>query len=87
MVVAGPLESLDAAPDHGQLKKIAASTGGKYSSRGDDLYKQIEGYAKKAEKRFVEETRLPMWATPIVMAIVLGLLSSEWYLRRHWGLM
>jgi hypothetical protein len=28
-----------------------------------------------------------MWATPFVMAIVLGLLSSEWYLRRHWGLM
>lgn len=87
MVVAGPLESLDAAPDHGQLKKIAASTGGKYSSPGDDLYQQIEGYAKKAEKRFIEETRLPMWATPLVMAIVLGLLSSEWYLRRHWGLM
>jgi len=87
MVVAGPLERLDAAPDHGQLKKIAASTGGKYVSRGDDLYGQIEGYAKMVEKRFVEETRLPMWATPIAMAIVLGLLSSEWYLRRRWGLM
>ncbi len=87
MVVAGPLESLDAAPDHDQLKKIAASTGGKYSSRGDDLFKEIEEYAKKAEKRFVEETRFPMWATPLVMAIVLGLLSSEWYLRRRWGLM
>jgi hypothetical protein len=87
MVVAGPLESLDAAPDHDQLKKIAASTGGKYVSRGDDLLKEIEGYAQKAEKRFVEETRFPMWATPFVMAIVLGLLSSEWYLRRRWGLM
>jgi hypothetical protein len=87
MIVAGPLESLDAAPDHDQLKKIAASTGGKYSSRGDDLFKEIEEYAQKAEKRFVEETRFPMWATPVVMAIVLGLLSSEWYLRRRWGLM
>lgn len=87
MVVAGPLERLDAAPDHDQLKKIAASTGGKYVSRGDDLFREIEGYAQKAEKRFVEETRLPMWATPLVMAIVLGLLSSEWYLRRRWGLM
>jgi len=87
MVVAGPLERLDAAPDHDKLKKIAASTGGKYVSRGNDLFREIEGYAQKAEKRFVEETRLPMWATPLVMAIVLGLLSSEWYLRRRWGLM
>ena len=53
----------------------------------DDLFKEIEEYAQKGEKRFVEETRFPVWATPVVMAIVLGLLSSEWYLRRRWGLM
>ncbi|NIS71595.1 MAG: hypothetical protein GTO12_22495 [Proteobacteria bacterium] len=87
MVVAGSLESLDAAPDHDQLKEIAASTGGEYLSRGDDLFKEIEGYAQKVERQFIEETRLPMWATPLVMAIVLGLLSSEWYFRRRWGLM
>lgn len=87
MVVAGPLENLDAAPDHDLLEKISSSTGGKYLSQGDDLLKEIEEYAQKAEKRFVEEKRLPVWATPFVMALVLGLLSSEWYLRRRWGLM
>ncbi|UCG07774.1 MAG: hypothetical protein JSV83_03735 [Desulfobacterales bacterium] len=86
MVVAGPLESLDAAPDHDQLKKIAASTGGKYLAPGDDLLSEIEEYARKAEKKFVEEKHLPIWATPFVMAIVLALLSSEWYFRRRWGL-
>jgi uncharacterized membrane protein len=86
MVVAGPFESFDAAPGHDQLKKIAASTGGKYLSKGDDLFKAIEGYAQKKERRFTEEKRLPIWATPLVMAVVLGLLSSEWYLRRRWGL-
>jgi hypothetical protein len=86
MVVAGLLESLDAAPDHDQLEKISASTGGKTLSQGDDLLKEIEGYARAGEKQFIEERRLPMWATPIVMAIVLGLLSSEWYFRRRWGL-
>jgi hypothetical protein len=86
MVVAGPFESFDAAPDHDQLKKIAAFTGGRYLPKGDDLLKAIDAYAQKKERRFIEEKRLPMWATPLVMAIVLGLLSSEWYLRRRWGL-
>jgi uncharacterized membrane protein len=86
MVVAGPLESLDAAPDHDQLKKIAASTGGKYVTPQDDLLSEIEEYARKAEKTFIEEKHLPIWATPFVMAVVLALLSSEWYFRRRWGL-
>jgi uncharacterized membrane protein len=86
MVVAGPLESLDAAPDHDQLKKIATSTGGKYLAPGDDLLSEIEKYARQAEKKFIEEKLLPIWATPFAMAIVLVLLSSEWYFRRRWGL-
>jgi len=86
MVVAGPLESLDSAPDHDQLKKIAASTGGKYLAPGDDLVREIEEHARKAEKKFIEEKHLPIWASPFVMATLLALLSSEWYFRRRWGL-
>ena len=87
MVVAGPFESFDAALDHDQLKKIAAFTGGKYLPKGDDLLKAVEGYAQGKERRFIEQKRLPLWATPLVMALVLGLLTSEWYLRRRWGLL
>jgi uncharacterized membrane protein len=86
MVVAGPLEGLDAGPDHDQLKKISASTGGKYISQLEELTKEIERHAQKVQRQFIEEKRWPIWATPFVMAIVLGLLSSEWYLRRRWGL-
>jgi hypothetical protein len=86
MVVAGPLESLDAAPDHDQLKKIAASTGGKYLVPSDDLLSEIQEYARKAKKKFIEEKHLPIWATPFVMVVVLAFLSSEWYFRRRWGL-
>jgi uncharacterized membrane protein len=86
MVVAGPLEGLDAGPNHDQLKKISASTGGKTMSRSDELTKEIERHAQKAQTQFIEEKRLPIWATPFAMAIALGLLSSEWYLRRRWGL-
>ena len=86
IVVAGPLESLDAAPDHDRLKKISESTGGKVLSTENNLLEEIEGYLRHAEKQFIEEKRLPIWATPLMMAIVLGLLCSEWYFRRRWGL-
>ena len=80
------LEGLDAAPDHERLKRISESTGGKILSPGDHLLEEIEGRVQTAERHYVEETRLPIWATPFVMIIVLGLLASEWFLRRRWGL-
>jgi uncharacterized membrane protein len=86
LVVAGPFDRFDAAPDHDRLKRIAASTGGKYLLQQGDLVKEIEPFGQKAEKRFIEEKHLPMWATPVAMAIVLSMLSLEWYLRRRWGL-
>ena len=86
IVVAGPLEGLDAAPDHDQLKKISEATGGKYLSTDDNLLEEIENRVKMAEKEFIEERRFPIWSTPFVMVIVLGLLCSEWYFRRRWGL-
>jgi hypothetical protein len=86
MVVTGLLGNLDAAPNHEQLKKISASTGGKFLSRGDELLKEIEGYARKGESRFIEEKRSSVWARPFVMILVLGFLTVEWYFRRRWGL-
>jgi uncharacterized membrane protein len=86
MVITGSLESLDAAPDHEQLKMISSSTGGKYLSNADNLLREIESDTQKRGSRFVEEKRSPVWATPFVMAIVLGLLVLEWYFRRRWGL-
>jgi len=86
IVVAGPLDSLDAAPEHEQLKKISASTGGKFMGRGEDLLKEIERYTRNAGNRFIEERRSSIWASPFVMAFVLGFLIVEWYFRRRWGL-
>ena len=86
MVVSGPLERLDASPNPGQLEKIAAATGGKFVSQTDDLIKAVEEITRESEKAFVEEKRMPMWTTPYVMVVILGLLSAEWYFRRRWGL-
>jgi len=87
LVVAGPLETFDAAPDHEQLRRISASTGGVYVSKAEDLPQAIERYTQSGERRFLEERRSPIWATPVVLAVLLGLLCSEWYCRRRWGLM
>jgi uncharacterized membrane protein len=86
LIVSGPLEGLDGAPNPDQLKKIARSTGGKFALRGDDLLTVIEGVAQKSDKTFIEEKRLPMWTRAYVMAVVLGLFLAEWYFRRRWGL-
>ncbi|MDP2647384.1 MAG: glutamine amidotransferase [Desulfobacterales bacterium] len=85
-VVAGPLDRLDGAPDHDRLQRIAETTGGQYVSENDDLLKVIEKHARKGSNHFVEQTRKPLWASPVVMAVLLGLLSAEWYFRRRWGL-
>jgi uncharacterized membrane protein len=86
MVVTGSLESLDASPNHEQLKKVSASTGGKFLSRGDDLLKEIEGYNRRGESRFIEEKWSSVWASPLVMILILAFLAVEWYFRRRWGL-
>jgi hypothetical protein len=86
IVVAGLLDSLDAAPNHEQLKKVSTSTGGKFLLRSEDLLKEVEDLARKGESRFVEEKRASVWASPFVMVLVLGFLIVEWYFRRRWGL-
>jgi len=86
MVVTGLLESLDASPNHEQLKKVSTSTGGKFLSTSDDLLREIENYSRKGESRFIEEKQSSVWASPFVMIFVLGFFILEWYFRRRWGL-
>lgn len=86
VVVNGLFGNLDAAPNHEYLKKISASTGGKFISGRDELFKEIEGLARKGGSSFLEEKKFLLWANPLVMILVLGCLAAEWYFRRRWGL-
>ena len=86
LVITGPMENLDGAPDHEKLRTISASSGGKVLQKGDDLLREIEDHARKKESRFLEEKRLPLWSTPLTLVLVITLLGMEWYLRRRWGL-
>ena len=55
-------------------------------SQDDDLLKEVQAYTARAQNRFVEERRLPLWAKLYILIPILGLLGLEWYLRRRWGL-
>jgi hypothetical protein len=86
IVVAGHAGDLDAYPDHDKLRKIAASSGGKWVGKSDDLLKEIEAYAAKSQNRIIEERRVPLWGKVYVLILIIVLLGTEWYLRRKWGM-
>jgi uncharacterized membrane protein len=86
LIIASPMEGLDALPHPERLKMISQTTGGRFLSKEDDLLKEIESYAEKKERRFIELRSSPLWERPYTFIFVLMLLATEWYLRRRWGL-
>jgi uncharacterized membrane protein len=86
LIIPSPLEGLDARPHPEGLKMISADTGGRFLSSEDDLLKEIETYAKKTESCFIELKSSPLWERPYSFIFVLVLLTTEWYLRKRWGL-
>jgi uncharacterized membrane protein len=66
------------------LKSIAAATGGKYiTTRDNPEGLNIENSRKKTITGY--KTVL-LWDNPLFFMVTLGLLFSEWALRRRWGL-
>jgi len=86
LTAARPQERLDAAPDHARLQRIAAATGGKFVLPAEPVLDAVAASTGRSAERFIEEKRAALWANPFVMALLLALLSLEWYLRRRWGL-
>jgi uncharacterized membrane protein len=86
VLIPNPAEEFDGAPNHEQLKQIASATGGKLVFNREEMLREIEDLAKRKESGFVEEKTRPLWANPYFLAMVLGFLTTEWYLRRRWGL-
>jgi uncharacterized membrane protein len=84
--ISEPIEERDGLPDHERLRMIAQSTGGKFLSSKEDLLQELLSAAEKRENRYLEERRTPLWAHSPLPALILALLSAEWYFRRRWGL-
>ena len=86
ILVTGALENQDAVPDHNRLRKISESTGGKFLSGTDDLLKEVENYARQANKPFIQEKRFSIWNSLWLLILIGACLSVEWYYRRRGGL-
>jgi len=86
LVVEQDLELDNAAADATMLESLAAMTGGR-SLVPEELPDLIERLAEDAESLEVRtETKQPLWDTWPFFLLLVGLLASEWYLRKRWGL-
>ena len=77
-------EALAVVPDRGTLQSLAAATGGVLAEPGatDDLQASLEAAIDRPLRW--HERRL--WEEPLLYALLLGLLGSEWWFRRRRGL-
>jgi uncharacterized membrane protein len=83
-------ETDDGLPRLDLLKQIAETSKGEYFSINDWNDKALEKIAAKLESiapsQLVEQRQTRLWSTLWPFAIVLVLLSVEWWMRRKWGL-
>ena len=77
-------EFADPRLDEGWLRRVARRSGGRYVRAGDAS--QIASWLRTAVPQDVEPAQRDLWHEPWAFALVIGLLSAEWVLRRRWGL-
>ncbi len=66
------------------LKSMAEKTGGKYITTDQGL--QVLKIDTSKKKTITGYKTMKLWDNPLTFIVLLGLLSSEWLLRRRWGL-
>ena len=83
-------ETDDGLPRLDLLKRIAENSKGEYFSINDWNDQALDKIAAKLESiapsQLVEQRQTRLWSTLWPFAIVLTLLSIEWWMRRKWGL-
>jgi len=83
-VIDDPAEFRDPRPDHSRLKELAQATAGRVIQTPANLATLLAQHPDATVTEVV--TRSPLWDTPLLWLLLLGLLSSEWILRRLKGL-
>ena len=79
-----PAEFRDPRPDHAALSEIATSTGGCVIHEPEQLASLLAHDQEPSVQVVVR--RSPLWDTPALWLLVMGLLSAEWVVRRRRGL-
>jgi uncharacterized membrane protein len=83
-VIDDPAEFRDPRPDIDLLTKLAKATGGSVVHNAAELASLL-GKHEDASVQLVV-TRRPVWDTPMLWSILVGLLATEWIVRRLKGL-
>ena len=83
-VMHDPFEHQNPFPNHQLLKKIAALSGGEVLKDGDALARMINDLPVQIGAPIVRKS--PMWSRWWVLAVLIGLLTIEWFWRRSLGL-
>jgi uncharacterized membrane protein len=83
-VIDDPAEFRDPRPDSGKLEQLARAAGGRVIHSPAELAALLGDHPQASERKVV--TRSPLWDRPALWLLFLGLLSSEWILRRRKGL-
>ena len=83
-------ETDDGRPRPELLKQIAAGSQGEYIPIKDWNEKTLDRIAAKLEShapsQIIEQRQTRLWSTLWPFAIILALLSVEWWMRRKWGM-
>jgi len=77
-------ELADPRLNEGALRRIARSTGGRYVPVVDAS--QVVPWLEAAIAETVDFEPRDLWQEPWMFVLVIALLSTEWILRRRWGL-
>jgi uncharacterized membrane protein len=83
-VIDDPAEFRDPRPNPSLLTRIAQATGGSVIQSAEELSSLLGRHQDASIQTIV--TRWPMWDTPLLWLLLLGLLTTEWILRRLKGL-
>ena len=78
-------EITEVATDVAYLRKLAVSTGGQLL-QADELEKLFGRLAVPNTETEPQYELIPIWNQPWVYYLIVGLLGTDWYLRRRWGL-
>ena len=83
-------ETDDGRPRPDLLKQIAEASQGEYIPISEWNEKTLDRIAAKLEShaplQIIEQRQTRLWSTLWPFAVVLALLSVEWWMRRKWGL-
>jgi uncharacterized membrane protein len=83
-VIDDPADFRDPRPDPAQLKRIADETHGIVIESAEELSSLLARHQDASIQLILK--RSPMWDTPLLWSLLIGLLSTEWIVRRMKGL-